>query len=66
MEKSEVIHLLYRAIRGHDCLEINNVTVDGDHNSCEIILTTDDGENKQDWVISSNSLVEAGRDYDEV
>ncbi len=41
------------------------MSYDGDHKSAEVILTTDDGEQKQDWVIRSGSITESARDYDD-
>jgi hypothetical protein len=62
MEPHEVINLIFRALRDYNVTrEINDVAYDGDFMSAEVVLTTDDGEKLQDWVISSETLVEAER-----
>jgi hypothetical protein len=65
MESPDVIDLIHQALRAFNSPAINDVSFDGDNDSCEIILTTDDGEQKQDWVISSSMIRETDRDYDE-
>lgn len=58
MEEHEVIDIIFGALRKADDNRINDVTRDGDHKSVEIVLTTDDGEKKQAWVISSRAIKE--------
>jgi hypothetical protein len=59
MQTSEVIDILYTALRSSKAdLRINNVTSDNDWSGGEIILTTDDGTEKQCFVFSSSDIRE--------
>lgn len=59
MIESEVIDILYVALRNNmKDARINDVTMDNDSDSAEIILTTDDGNQKQCFVISSSNINE--------
>lgn len=41
-------------------IRIADVSLDGDHNSSEVIITLDDGDHKKDFVISNNDIREIG------
>jgi hypothetical protein len=56
---TDVIDLIYRALKQYHDESIKFVSLDGDNDSNEIILTVDDGDEKVDWVISSNDIREA-------
>lgn len=60
IDKMEVLDIIFDALRKNTGADprVNDVTRDGDHKSAEIILTTDDGQKKQNWVISSKKIVE--------
>jgi len=63
MKSSEVVDIIHQALRGFKTEpRINDVSYDGDGDSAEVILTTDDGKNKQVWVISSSTIEEAEDD----
>jgi len=64
MKPETVVDLIHQALRKFDDPQINDVSLDGDNKDCELILTTDDGTEKQDWIIRSNELEEVARDYD--
>lgn len=65
MQPDKAVLLIGQLLKECSHPMINDVTVDNDHKSAEIIVTTDDGDEKQDWVISSGNITEAARDYDE-
>ena len=65
MQSHQAVKLIGQLLRETSHPMIDDVSVDGDHKSAEIIVTTDDGEDKQDWVISSGNITEAARDYDD-
>ncbi len=58
MKADEVLRMVYGCLRVAKEARINDVTMENDHKDGEIILTTDDGERKQVWVISSRNIVE--------
>lgn len=61
-----MLDLIYQALRESGSPHINDVTMDNDSNTGEIILTTDDGTTTRDWVIRSRDITEADRgDRDE-
>jgi len=63
MKSSEVVDIIHQALRFYKTEpRINDVSYDGDGDSAEVILTTDDGKNKQVWVISSDSITETDDD----
>jgi hypothetical protein len=51
MNEAEVLALIYSAMRKCKHPAINDVSLDGDAKSGEVIITTDDGECKQVWVL---------------
>jgi len=62
-----LVDLIYQGLRrlGMGNPAINDVSFDGDHKSCEVIITLDDGQQLRDYVISSKAVHESYRDYDE-
>lgn len=58
MTNQDVIQLVYSALRQYDVPEINDVTVDHGADCDQVILTTDDGEYKQVWVIDGMDIFE--------
>ena len=58
MDKLEILDLIYQALRRANDPRIDDVTYDGDHKSGEIDLTVGEGENKQTFVISSETINE--------
>jgi hypothetical protein len=58
MKQDEVLRIIYSCLRVAKEARINDITMDNDHKDGEIILTTDDGKEKQVWVISSKNIVE--------
>jgi hypothetical protein len=56
---TDVIDLIYRALRELHDDSIRRVSLDGDNDSNEIILTVDDGDQKAHWVISSTAIRES-------
>ena len=51
-EQVVVVKTSFNGIRIHD------VSLDGDNDSSEVIITLDDGEQKKDFVISNNDIRE--------
>lgn len=64
MDEIQVLGLIHQALRQANLPEINDVTLDGDSNSAEIILTVDDGKEKTDWVIHAKDITPADRAWD--
>lgn len=62
MTSTQVLEIIRFALSQDKDPRINDVTMDGDHKSSEVILTTDDGTRKQVWVLNTDALVET--DYD--
>ena len=56
--KNELVDIIYQALRRYEDTRINDVSLDGDHKSSEVIVTLDDGEQKRDFVISNNDIRE--------
>jgi len=54
--KNELVDIIYQALRRYEDVRINDVSLDGDHKSSEVIITLDDGEQKKDFVISNNDI----------
>ena len=65
MEATEVVDILNLALLQSADPRINDITLDGDHKSAEVILTTDDGTEKQCWVLSSKTIVQTDPPNDE-
>ena len=63
MKPTEVLNILYKALRGSSWdRRIYAVAVDNDNEDEEIVLTTDDEKGrKQVWVISSKNIRLSGR-----
>ena len=58
MMKNELVDIIYQALRRYEDARINDVSLDGDNDSSEVIITLDDGEQKKDFVISNNDIRE--------
>jgi hypothetical protein len=56
--KNELVDIIYQALRRYEDARINDVSLDGDNDSSEVIITLDDGEQKKDFVISNNDIRE--------
>lgn len=65
MKQHDVLQIVYNALRQARNNVINDVQLDGCEGHGEIVLTTDDGDTKQDWVIREDSITEAERGYDD-
>jgi hypothetical protein len=64
MNENNVIDIIALALKMHKDNRVDNVSVDGDNKTSEIILTTSDGK---DWVIRSSAIVELepeGNEYE--
>lgn len=61
MTAMDILDLVYQALRQANDARINDVTLDGTDEDCEIILTSDDGKEKRDWVIRAKDITEAER-----
>lgn len=51
-----VMDVIYDALRKSTSLKVNDVTLDGTDDDCELILTLDDGEHKQDFLIQATDV----------
>jgi len=62
---NEIANIIFEALRRYQSKQIDDVTINRCGNLTEVILTTDNGKTKQDWVISSSYITESQRGYEE-
>jgi|TARA_Y100000310_G_scaffold268347_1_gene280883 hypothetical protein len=58
LDAEDIIDMVKQGLRRLNDNRINDVSWDADHQSVEVVLTTDTGNQKQTWVIRSNAVVE--------
>jgi hypothetical protein len=57
MKAIDVLDAVWRALRvGVEGLEIDHISLDGTSDDCEIILTTTNSGQRQEWVIKATEV----------
>ena len=57
----DVLTLIYRALRQYETAEINDVVLDGEGDDSQVVLSLDNGETIQDFVVKAIDITETER-----
>ena len=77
MMKNKLVNIIYQALQAsidprlalgsppaYGEVHLKDISLDGDHKSCEVIITLDDGEQEKEFVISNNDIRELEDEVD--
>jgi hypothetical protein len=56
--KQDVLQIIYDALRQSPSKEIDDVTIDGDNRTSSVLLTLGVGEDRTQWIFSSEDIGE--------